>query len=424
MQHGTGDDRRIGGPQAERWLHALRHGQRAIREASDEAALRQRFCDIVVTDCGYAAAWIEYARPHTAPTAQRVAAAGLRLDGHGGNPNQWVDELANTVRHTGRASGARQTDRAVAGVGHGGGQRLGFAAALAVPLRLDGRVFGVLTACSFEADAICDAEAELLAELAAGLAHGVDALRLRRARVQAKAGHPDGGEGHALLDEVARLQDSVQRSEALFRLLTESTPALVYMHEGPILVYANPSLERTLGYTPGGMVQRPYLTFVHPDDQQRLSEYGLARLAGQPAPDRYEARFLTTDGETRWLELNPVAARWHGRPVVLGTALDVTPRKQVEQENRALIEGLQEALAQVKTLRGILPICSYCKKIRDDQGYWERVESYVSRHTDALFTHGMCPDCFQKAMKELEESQRRTRPDEAEAAAGPTAQRP
>lgn len=57
---------------------------------------------------------------------------------------------------------------------------------------------------------------------------------------------------------------------------------------------------------------------------------------------------------------------------------------------------LQEALSQVKLLRGFIPICSSCKKIRDDRGYWQQVEKYISEHSEAQFSHGICPDCMRK----------------------------
>ncbi len=66
------------------------------------------------------------------------------------------------------------------------------------------------------------------------------------------------------------------------------------------------------------------------------------------------------------------------------------------QELRRLNAELQKALAEVKQLSGLLPICSSCKKIRDDEGYWHQVEVYIRDHTDADFSHGLCPDCAQK----------------------------
>ncbi len=62
---------------------------------------------------------------------------------------------------------------------------------------------------------------------------------------------------------------------------------------------------------------------------------------------------------------------------------------------------LQKALDEIKTLHGIIPICSYCKKIRDDKGAWERIEEYISNHSEAQFSHGICPECYKKQMKDL-----------------------
>jgi DNA-binding response OmpR family regulator len=59
---------------------------------------------------------------------------------------------------------------------------------------------------------------------------------------------------------------------------------------------------------------------------------------------------------------------------------------------------LEQALAEIKTLSGILPICAYCKQIRNDQGYWQQVEEYLSQHSKAMFSHGICPSCYQKEM--------------------------
>jgi tetratricopeptide (TPR) repeat protein len=75
--------------------------------------------------------------------------------------------------------------------------------------------------------------------------------------------------------------------------------------------------------------------------------------------------------------------------------------RAINKEKEMLIVELQQALANVKELNGLLPICSSCKKIRDDKGYWNEVEKYVSSHTDAQFSHGLCPECFDETMKEL-----------------------
>lgn len=65
------------------------------------------------------------------------------------------------------------------------------------------------------------------------------------------------------------------------------------------------------------------------------------------------------------------------------------------------VHDLEEALARVKRLQGLLPICMYCKKIRSDEHYWQQVEQYVSDHSEARFSHGICPDCFERVMAEI-----------------------
>lgn len=80
---------------------------------------------------------------------------------------------------------------------------------------------------------------------------------------------------------------------------------------------------------------------------------------------------------------------------------DITARKQLEQEREGLINTLQETLSQVKTLKGLLPICANCKKIRDDTGYWQDVAVYIRDHSEAEFSHGICPDCIKSLYPEI-----------------------
>ncbi|MEI6810126.1 MAG: response regulator [bacterium] len=81
------------------------------------------------------------------------------------------------------------------------------------------------------------------------------------------------------------------------------------------------------------------------------------------------------------------------------------------------IEALQKAMAEIKTLRGIVPICAGCKKIRDDKGFWQQVESYVTCHSEAMFSHGMCPDCARKWYPDIaDEADELARADEANSA--------
>ncbi len=101
--------------------------------------------------------------------------------------------------------------------------------------------------------------------------------------------------------------------------------------------------------------------------------------------------------DIRIIRLHDRRQREQGKLIILR---DVTARKQLESEREKLITTLQEALGQVKTLKGLLPICANCKKIRDDSGYWQQIEVYIHEHTEADFSHGICPDCKKKLYPE------------------------
>ena len=78
----------------------------------------------------------------------------------------------------------------------------------------------------------------------------------------------------------------------------------------------------------------------------------------------------------------------------------ITKRQQAEDEKDALIIDLKKALDEVKTLQGIIPICAYCNKIRDEEGLWSKLEAYIHSHSNAEFSHGVCPECYKKQMEE------------------------
>ena len=81
---------------------------------------------------------------------------------------------------------------------------------------------------------------------------------------------------------------------------------------------------------------------------------------------------------------------------------EIVRRRRAERERDNVIRELQKALSEVKTLRGFIPICANCKSIRDDKGYWNRIEAYIQKHSDAVFSHCICPDCAEKLYPDLE----------------------
>lgn len=153
----------------------------------------------------------------------------------------------------------------------------------------------------------------------------------------------------------------------------------------------NPAWERTLGWSIEELRSRPFIEFVHPDDREgTLAQNRAVRDGGQALG--FQNRYLCKDGSFRWFHWNAAPDSLSG--IIYSVARDITVQKRAEQERERLVTELQAALAEVRELRGIIPICSYCKNVRDDRDYWQTVESYVAEHTNTRFSHGVCPSCL------------------------------
>lgn len=113
-----------------------------------------------------------------------------------------------------------------------------------------------------------------------------------------------------------------------------------------------------------------------------------------------------TDRGRIYYDITVSPLRDAGGRIVAGIEIvrDITWRKEAEADQERLIAELQDALARIRTLNGLLPICAWCKRIRDDRGYWKQVESYIEKHSDARFTHGICPECLGKVSPEVLEN--------------------
>ena len=165
----------------------------------------------------------------------------------------------------------------------------------------------------------------------------------------------------------------------------------------------------------GGFVEAPVA------DERRFGEDLIGRNFADLHPDRSDfaqwrdqleregavawvkSRFKTAEGEIRWVEIHAKAFRDPVTHEVIyeGSVEDVTRNKQAEAERDELIQRLQSALGKVRTLTGLLPICSSCKKIRDDRGRWNMLESFIEDHSHAHFTHSFCPECARRLYPEV-----------------------
>jgi len=115
-----------------------------------------------------------------------------------------------------------------------------------------------------------------------------------------------------------------------------------------------------------------------------------------------EVRNRAKDGSFYWVDATIVPfLDDDGKPVqYVAIRTEISARKKGEEERENLIVALQGVLAEVKTLSGLLPICCNCKKVRDDRGYWNQIEAYIGKHSNAQFSHGYCPDCIGQVYKD------------------------
>jgi len=140
---------------------------------------------------------------------------------------------------------------------------------------------------------------------------------------------------------------------------------------------------------------------VIPDTQVNNSDQEFTKLFKKGKYEKFEGKQKTKDG--RWLDIEVNSSAIFNDGKIVGSrdiVRDITDRKKQEKERNSLITDLKAALDEITTLRGMLQICVNCKKIRDEQGYWNRVES-ITQHSEAEFTHGCCPDCLKGLYPEL-----------------------
>ncbi|HMI56525.1 MAG TPA: PAS domain S-box protein [Gemmatimonadaceae bacterium] len=174
------------------------------------------------------------------------------------------------------------------------------------------------------------------------------------------------------------------------RFFATSIDMLCFLNFNGHFKRLNPAWERTLGFTREELMSRPFIEFVHPDDRERTLNQNREVRGGGKALG-FENRYLCKDGSYRWFLWN--AAPDTAEQLIYSVAGDVTASKLAMEEREQLLRERQSALDEVKALRGILPMCSYCRRVRDDNDYWHTVENYISTHTTTLFTHGICPSC-------------------------------
>ncbi len=191
----------------------------------------------------------------------------------------------------------------------------------------------------------------------------------------------------------------IKASEERFRLAIEAVNDGIFDFDIKRKeVYFSQRYYTMLGYEPYEMPanRETWKNLLHPEDREKTVAYVDERIR-QKKSWSLEFRLRTKSGKYKWIHGRGKVSELdeNGNPTRrTGTHKDITGRKEAEFDREALIKRLNEALRDVKTLGGLIPICSSCKKIRDDKGYWNQLESYFEQHSTALFSHSLCPGCM------------------------------
>ena len=201
------------------------------------------------------------------------------------------------------------------------------------------------------------------------------------------------------LAERKRAEKNLRASEKRFQDIALSSADWIWeMDQQCNYTFATDKARDILGFDPEELKDYNFLDLLTSQEKLRALETFMPAVAGRQPWVDLEAWLLTKDGRQICLLFNAVPL-FDDNAALLGyrgVAKEITDRKHAEAERENLIKELQEALKNIKTLRGLLPICASCKKIRDDKGYWNGLETYIHQHTEAEFTHGICPECMRK----------------------------
>ena len=199
---------------------------------------------------------------------------------------------------------------------------------------------------------------------------------------------------------------ALHQSEEKYRDLVERARTVILKWDPDCrITYWNECATRTFGYGCGEAAGKRLDEFIYREDApcpclERMA--GITQGPGTACPGECLSQVIRKDGSRLWMSWScmPIFGRKGNLIEMQAYGLDVTGRQAAEEERDELIGELREALENVKTLSGLLPICANCKKIRDDSGYWTQIEHYVSQHSEAMFSHGMCPDCMERLYPE------------------------
>ena len=207
------------------------------------------------------------------------------------------------------------------------------------------------------------------------------------------------------VDKLLVALEALRSTERKYRRLVESLEHdyIIYSHDvNGNFTYLSPSIVNVLGYSQDEFKGHyaEYMTDSHINKD--VAKHTNAAMCGE-RQEPYEAEFWHKNGSRIRLRVTEVPVFDDNGKVegIEGIVQDITQLKKAEAEREEIIQKLEKALLEVRTLSGLLPICARCKKIRDENGHWHQIECYVKEHTNANFSHGYCPDCHKEELEKI-----------------------
>lgn len=203
------------------------------------------------------------------------------------------------------------------------------------------------------------------------------------------------------ITERVQMEQALRESEERYRTLFEQANDAIFLNAlDDRIIDVNHRACELLGYTRQELLGMKVPDLQVPEvrgQEGSVIKEELERYGGVP----FETVEIHRDGTRIPVEISTARIAGEESGLVLAIVRDIRERKRAEEERERLITELQEALAKIKTLRGLIPICASCKKVRDDRGYWQQVEVYIRDHSEAEFSHGLCPECAQRLYPEF-----------------------